>query len=211
MTSNRNVMLLIVVAAIAVSAGLWLGQGYFGKTPAGTAPPVQAALLYGEPRALEPFTLDRADGRPFTGDDLKGRWTLAFFGFTHCPDVCPTTLAQMKQVEAGLAASKPAPPLQLLFVSVDPARDSLELLAKYTAFFSPSIIAATASEDRLQPFTRQLGIVYMQSPLADGNYTVDHSAQLVLIDPDGRMAGMFRPPLDARKIVADLRLLDAAR
>jgi protein SCO1/2 len=101
--------------------------------------------------------------------------------------------------------------VQLLFVSVDPARDSLELLAKYTAFFSPSIIAATASEDRLQPFTRQLGIVYMQSPLADGNYTVDHSAQLVLIDPDGRMAGMFRPPLDARKIVADLRLLDAAR
>jgi protein SCO1/2 len=208
MNTNRTIMALIVVAAVAVSAGLWLGQRHFLPGTGGSdAVPVQAALLYPEPRELEPFQFDRADGKSFSEADLTGRWTLAFFGFTHCPDICPTTLSTLKQVEADLAAKPPKDPVQYLFVSVDPARDTPQVLATYTAFFSPAIIAATAPEERLLPATRQMGIVYMQSPLPNGGYTVDHSAQIVLLDPTGRMVGMFRPPLDAAKIAADVRLL----
>ncbi len=203
-------MTLIVVAAIAVSAGLWLGQRQLLTPAADATIPVQAALLYPQARPVAPFVLERATGGTFSQDDLQGRWTLAFFGFTHCPDICPTTLAVLKQVQDALAASQPAIPLQMLFVSVDPERDTPEVLAKYAAFFSPDIIAVTAPQERLLPMTRGLGVVYMQSALPAGGYTVDHSAQLVLIDPLGRMTGMFRPPLDAPRIAADLRLIAAA-
>ena len=210
MKDNRTIMLLIVVAAVAVSAGLWLGQRSFLAPSGGPAVAVEAALLYPAPREVPAFTLERASGGTFSDADLKGRWTLGFFGFTHCPDICPTTLALMKQVEDTLAAPPLASPLQLLFVSVDPARDDPATLGKYAAYFSPSIIAATAPEERLQPMTRSLGIVYMQSPLEGGGYTVDHSAQVVVIDPQGRLVGMFRPPLDPQRMAADLRRLAEA-
>ncbi|MFN7552970.1 MAG: SCO family protein [Pseudomonadota bacterium] len=210
MHSNRNIMLLIVVAAVAVSAGLWLGQRQFIAPDRSAAPAVQAALLYPVPRVIEPFALDRAPGGTFTAADFEGRWTLAFFGFTHCPDICPTTLAQLKQVEDALATPPLPDPLQLLFVSVDPARDDPATLARYAAYFSPSIIAATAPDERLQPMARGLGIVYLQTPLDGGGYTVDHSGQVVIVDPQGRLAGMFRPPLDPSRIAADLRRLAEA-
>jgi protein SCO1/2 len=207
MDSNRNIMLLIVVAAVAVSAGLWFGQRQLGGPAAAPDITLEAGLLYPAARDIPPFVLDRASGGSFTERDWQGHWTLGFFGFTHCPDICPTTLAVLKQVDDAISAAPLAQPLQLLFVSVDPARDDATTLKRYSAFFSPRIIAATAPEERLQPFTRGLGIVYMQSPLEGGGYTVDHSAQIVVIDPQGRLVAMFRPPLDAARITADLRRL----
>jgi protein SCO1/2 len=210
MKDNRTLMLLIVAAAVAVSAGMWVGQRSFLAPSGGSAVAVEAALLYPAPREVPAFVLERAGGGTFSEANLRGHWTLGFFGFTHCPDICPTTLALMKQVEDMLAAPPLAPPLQLLFVSVDPARDDPATLGQYAAYFSPNIIAATAPEDRLQPMTRSLGIVYMQSPLDGGGYTIDHSAQVVVIDPKGRLVGMFRPPLDPQRMAADLRRLAEA-
>jgi protein SCO1/2 len=210
MKDNRTLMLLIVAAAVAVSAGMWVGQRSFLAPSGGSAVAVEAALLYPAPREVPAFVLERAGGGTFSEANLRGHWTLGFFGFTHCPDICPTTLALMKQVEDMLAAPPLAPPLQLLFVSVDPARDDPATLGQYAAYFSPNIIAATAPEERLQPMTRSLGIVYMQSPLDGGGYTIDHSAQVVVIDPKGRLVGMFRPPLDPQRMAADLRRLAEA-
>ncbi len=209
-TNNRNVMLLILVAAVAAAAGLWAGLGQRHDGDAGLQARMQAALLYPAPRAIDAFTLNRADGGSFTNADLTGRWTIGFFGFTHCPDICPTTLAVMKDVEQQLTSAPLPQPLQLLFVSVDPERDSPEVLAGYATFFSPDIVAATVAEPALRAFTTGLGIVYMQTPLDTGGYTVDHSAQIIVIDPQGRLAGMFRPPLDAARITADLRTLAAS-
>lgn len=169
-----------------------------------------AALMYPQPRALDPFTLSRADGGSFGNDDLRGRLTLVFFGFTHCPDICPTTLALMVQVRDQVLAAQPDLPVQLLFVSVDPERDSPQALARYAGYFSPHIIAATADDARLLPMTRQLGIVYVKSQVTDSGYSVDHSSQIVLIDAQGRLAGMFRPPLDARVIAQDLQTIARA-
>jgi protein SCO1/2 len=196
---SRKILALIAVLALALAilTGLAVRRGVLGPQP-------ESAAVGG------PFQLVDTNGRTVDQSVLKGKWSVVFFGFTHCPDICPTTLALMKQVEDMLAAPPLAPPLQLLFVSVDPARDDPATLGQYAAYFSPNIIAATAPEERLQPMTRSLGIVYMQSPLDGGGYTIDHSAQVVVIDPKGRLVGMFRPPLDPQRMAADLRRLAEA-
>ena len=199
---------LILVAAVAAGLGLWLGQRAFAP-PAGMAPELRSALRYPQPRPVPPFELTRADGAPLDNRALLGRWTLAFFGFTHCPDVCPTTLAVFRQVEALAKADPAAPPLALWFVSVDPARDTPQVLGDYARYFSPAIVAATGDQAALAALTPALGIVYAQSPLPGGGYTVDHSTQIVVFDPQGRLAAIVRPPQDAAAILADLTTMAA--
>lgn len=211
----RQRVALILVAAVALAAGLWYGQQRVTEAPAITAgaslqASMQAALLYPAPRALPAFELTRSDGTPFGNGDLTGRWTLAFFGFTNCPDVCPDSLAKMHAVREALAADNAADALQLLFVSVDPERDNPETIARYTAFFDPAIIGVSGAPERLDVLTHALGIVHQRSALDGGGYTIDHSTQLVLLDPAGRQAAIFRAPLDPKRISADLLTLKRA-
>jgi protein SCO1 len=192
---------LVLAVATALGLGLMAGQRWFA---APTAPTLQNGLAYPQPRPLPAFTLDGADGQPVDADTLRGRWTLLFIGFTHCPDVCPTTLAQLAAAERQLTRPERA---RILFVSVDPERDSAARTAEYARHFSPTALAATADHARLQAFTRPLGMVYMQSPLGDDGYTVDHSASVAVIDPSLRLVAQLRPPLDAALVAADLELL----
>lgn len=194
---------LILIAAIAAALGLWLGARQFGAPP---RPNLSAAVFYPAPRALPEFRLTRSDGQPLTLADWKGHWTVAFFGFTNCPDVCPTTLATFKQVWNTFDAATAAK-LRFDFISVDPARDTPEQLARYVGFFSKDFVAATGSDEELTRLTRALGLIYARGEPADGTYSVDHSASAVIIDPQGRQVGLFRPPFEAAKIAADLKTL----
>ena len=97
----------------------------------------------------------------------------------------------------------------LYFISVDPERDTSKALADYASYFSPSIVVATAPHERLEPFTRQLGMIYMKTPLDNGDYTVDHSAHLAVIDPQANLVALFRPPLQIDAIIADMRMLQS--
>ena len=199
---RANATWLILVAALAVAVGLWLGARLVSTPPVA----LQAAVMYPTPRAVPEFSLLRSDGQPLTLGDWKGHWTVAFFGFTNCPDVCPTTLATFKQVWAKLPAAATAK-LRFDFISVDPARDTPELLARYVGYFNKEFTAATGSDEELTKLTRALGLLYARGEPKDGNYSVDHSASAVLIDPDGREVGLFRPPFDATRIAADLGTL----
>jgi len=200
---------LIVLVALASGAGLWLGARYAGSTPGTGTVRTEAALVYPEPRAVPPFELARTDGTTFGNADLDGAWTLVFFGFTNCPDICPVTLAVFKSLEQELAAKPGAPVVRMLFVSVDPARDDAKSLGEYVSYFSPRIVAATASDAVLEPFARSLGAVYMRS--GDGaDYTVDHSSSIAVIDPHARLHALFRPPLVARDMAKDLLTLSAS-
>jgi protein SCO1/2 len=198
--------ILIVIGAFAAACGLWLGAHRF----AATAPALQAGVLFPAPRALPDFHLTRADGGALTLADWKGRWTIAYFGYTNCPDVCPTTLATFKQVWKQLDAPSAAR-LRFDFISVDPARDTPDQLARYVGYFDPDFIAATGNDEELTRLTRALGLVYSRQADADGNYAVDHSASAVIIDPHGREVGLFRPPFEAAKIAADLATLAGTR
>ena len=183
-------------------AGLWLSQRYFSAVP---APVLQNAVLYPAPRSVPEFHLDQANGHPLDLAFWHGNWNIVYFGYTSCPDVCPTTLAVFKQAwnELGVLKEK----ARFDFISVDPQRDTPEQLAKYVAFFSPDFIAATGSDEELTKLTRALGLMYARTTDANGAVQVDHSGSAVIIDPQGRLVGMFRPPFTAAQIAADLTTL----
>lgn len=209
MTNSQRILVILAVA-VALAAGVWVGQRQFlSPAPASgdARPATQAALLYPTPRQIPGFELRRADGTRFTNADLEGHWTLAFFGFTHCPDICPDTLARMEEVRKQLARRGAADAVTMVFVSVDPERDTGETIQRYVEFFDPAIVGVTGEPEQLDVLTHALGIVHRKVPLDGGGYTIDHSSQLVLIDPAGRQAGIFRPPFDAAKLAADLAML----
>lgn len=159
-------------------------------------------------RDIVDFELRTIDDASLTNDDLRGQWTLAFFGFTHCPDICPTTLQLLRTVRERLADDLPEQALpSVLLVSVDPQRDSVEALDTYTKYFGAGFRGATADDDALENFATDLGIVYIKVPLDDGDYTMDHSGAVVLIDPDVKLRAVFSPPLNGGGITDDLRAL----
>jgi protein SCO1/2 len=202
---NKKILAIFVVAA-AAGLGLSLSQRYFGdRGTARPAPKMQTANVIDMPRALPAFSLQTAGGT-LSAENLKGSWTVVFVGFTHCPDVCPTTLTEMAQAQAIWAKSELPNKPKLLFLSIDPERDSPEALAEYAAFFNKDTLTATAGEPQLGEFTRALGLVYMKVPQGD-TYTMDHSATLVLLNPNAEFAGIIRPPLDPQAIARDLLTL----
>ncbi len=200
---------LIIVAAVALALGLWAGSQWLAHP---TAPDLKTAVMYPAALAIPDFQLQRADGKSLAAHDLRGHWTIVFFGFTHCPDVCPTTLAAFKQVWNKLAAQGKTDTVRFLFISVDPERDTPEQLSRYVAFFNKDFVAATGSDAELTRLTRALGILYVRVPDQSGGYSIDHSASAMIIDPEGRRAGMFRPPFQPDAVSADiLALIDSSR
>ena len=161
-------------------------------------PQLKHGTLLPDARIIADFQLTGQDGKPFTRDNLKGKWSFAFFGYTHCPDICPTSLSMLAQVIRKLEKdSTLSTPPQVIFVSVDPERDTPELLAEYMPYFHPDFIGVTGEQEQLQALTRQLGIMYGKSPgETAGGYLMDHSAAIILFDPDGNFLAVFGAPHD---------------
>ncbi len=206
----RYSTLYVLVAAFAAGLGLWSAQRYFG--PSTVAPSaLRAVTVFPQTRTLPPFRLDAADGGKLTVESLRGHWTLVYLGFTRCPDVCPTTLQTLGLASKAWTALPAAIRPRVLFVSVDPDRDSPQHAGEYARYFGKDFLAATADPKTLDAFARSLGMVFMKVPIANGkDYTIDHSASVSLVDPDGRMAGLIRPPFDPAAIGADLKVLAEA-
>ena len=210
---NRTTLVILCVA-LAGGLGLLAAQRYFAAPAAAPAIQLEAVQLYPQPRALPDFALQQSDGTQLLPGELAGHWTLVFIGFTHCPDVCPMTLTHLaraqRQWEALPASTRP----RVLFVSVDPERDTPERLGEYAHAFHRDTLAATADIPSLESFTRSLSMVFAKVPLdpdmPDGPYTIDHSASLAVLDPQGRMAGVVSGRLlgaetpDPDAIAADL-------
>ena len=160
-----------------------------------------------EPRVLADFDLVDQEARPFSLDRLRGQWTLLFFGFTHCPDVCPGTLFDLEQVNQALReAPGDRRDYQIVFVSVDPERDSPARLAEYVTYFDPDFLGVTGAPEQLAPLALQIGVAYRIEPHEPGStsYTVDHSASVFLTDPQGRLHGIFPSPHEPDLMTLDL-------
>lgn len=168
-------------------------------------PQLKQGTLLPSAKAIADFQLTDQHGKPFTRNNLMGKWSFAFFGYTHCPDVCPTALSMLAQVMKKLEQNdkldtKP----QVVFVSVDPERDTPELLAQYLPYFNPDFIGVTGDPQQLLLLTRQLGIMYGKAPGDDADdYLVDHSASIILFDPDGNFLALFGMPHDPDLIAQD--------
>jgi len=206
---NRTTLWILVVA-FAAGLGLWAAHRWFGPA-APVLPETRAVRLFPEPRALPAFSLQQSDGTRLVPGELQGHWTLVFLGFTHCPDVCPTTLAALAGAQKQWSTLPDSIRPRVLFVSVDPDRDSALLAGEYAHAFHPDTLAATADVPALEAFARSLSLVFQKVPPDAGapadHYAVDHSATLAVLDPQGRMAGIVQPPLDARAIADDFLTL----
>lgn len=198
-------IVLILLFATAAGLGLWLSARHAGPGPAVSPKELHSLLLYPQPRVLADFRLKAADGSEFTLQDWRGDWDLVFFGFTYCPDICPMSLAMMSALDELLAEAGSVRP-RVTFVSVDPERDTPERLGEYVGWFNPAFRGVTGEHPQLQALARQLGVVYVRQELGNGDYTVDHSASILLIDPDGRLYGVFRPPHLARELASDIAI-----
>jgi protein SCO1/2 len=203
MHASARVAIAVLVAVTAALAGLWLARS---RAPEPLA--LEHATLFPAARALPEFELLDQRREPFGRQRLAGRWSLLFFGFTQCPDVCPTTLATLAAVRRELA-SLPAPLLpEVVLVSVDPGRDTPERLAEYVAFFDPSFTGVTGETAALRSLTEGLGVaVIVGQADAGGNYTVDHSTSVFLVNPQGAVAAVFSAPHTPDGIAHDYRLI----
>jgi len=205
MAKTQNPVLYLAVAVIAAVLGVAAALLLSGLRGGGA---LQAGTQLPQPRALPAFTLIDHDARPYTAQQLQGRWTLLFPGFTYCPDVCPTTLAFLKQLNAGLdEAQRP----RIVFLSVDPERDTPARLKEYVAHFDPAFVGVTAPEPQLSEIARAFGIAYAKVPGASAeSYQMDHSAALILLNPQAQIVAYFSPPFDQARLSADLRKLVGA-
>ncbi len=167
---------------------------------------IQSGTLLRQPRPIADFSLANSDGKPYTKADLAGHWSVIYVGYTHCPDVCPTTLAQLKAVEKGLGVD--AARLRFVFLSIDPERDTPEALGQYTHYFSPDFLAVTGPNAQLDALGANLGFVYEKVPgQTPQTYLMDHSSALILIDPQARLAGYLTPPFKTESLIGDLKQL----
>ncbi len=204
---KRSVVLpVLIVAAIAGAATAW-----FVLRATAAPPALEQATRLDAARPLPDFELADQAGRPFGRDRLRGHWTLMFFGFTNCPDVCPTTLATLADVRRQLADLPASDRPAVVLVSVDPARDTPEALGRYVAHFDPEFLGVTGPAAALEILARDLGAAFsIGPPSADGNYSVDHTAAIFLIDPAAAFAAVFGSPHIADVIAHDYRSIVAA-
>jgi protein SCO1/2 len=196
-----------VVAMLSATAGVTLWK----MTQMRQNPVFSSLIVLPEPRIIDDFALQDASGQLFSLEQLRGNWTLMFFGFTHCPDVCPTALYELQNLKSLLEkeADSDLDIPRIVFVSVDPERDSAEKLSQYLSHFDPGFTGVTAAHEQLQPFTRQVGIAYHIEDHEAGatSYAVDHSSGILLMNPAGQLHGVFPTPHRSELMANDLLIV----
>jgi protein SCO1/2 len=198
----------ILVALIALILGLTVNKVLSGKNQGDPTALIDAGIiLLPQSRNLPEVTMINQDGQPVTINELKGKWSLLFFGYTFCPDICPTTLAQLRQIKSELPPEA-VEKLQIVLVSIDPNRDTPKQLKQYLGYFDPQFVGLTpASTEELQKVANAVSIPYIPADISKPNYTVDHSGNLAVIGPDGTQRGFIRAPLNNAKLVAQLPVM----
>ncbi|NNJ94747.1 MAG: SCO family protein [Halobacteria archaeon] len=194
----------IIIGALAMGAGIWVASLLTKHSP--VADPL-AATRFPAARPVQAFSLLDHNGNVFDNATLAGHWSFLFFGYTHCPDVCPTTMSVLNSVARRLQDA--GENIRFVMVTVDPERDTPEKLGQFVTYFNGKFIGVTGSETDLQQLTKQLGIMFMRVNDADNaaGYLVDHTASVFLFDPDGNYHAVFSPPLTAEAMAGDFSMM----
>ncbi|MCU7959456.1 MAG: SCO family protein [gamma proteobacterium symbiont of Bathyaustriella thionipta] len=198
---------LVASAVIALLLGYFLGN-YFEYGSPDKPPKLDSATLLPQAADLPDFELMDQNGQVFNNQNLQGKWHFLFFGYTHCPDVCPTTLLRLTEVYNRTAAEHDLQAnTDVIFVSVDPGRDTPQHLKKYVEYFAKYFIGLTGKKEQIDKLSKALGIAYsIHPPEAEDepdNYLVDHSAAILLINPQGQFQAVFLGEQDPQKIADD--------
>jgi protein SCO1/2 len=192
---------------VAIVLGGALAAGIFVATELNKPANLQTAFVIPLPNALPDFSLLDQSGDRVNADTFRGQWDLVFFGFTNCPDVCPTTLQVLASAKRELIETGARTLPRVVLVSVDPERDTPELLGQYVDYFGEGNLGVTGELEGINTLTAALGIYFEKAPTDDGNYGVDHSAAVLVINPDGEFSALFSAPHTVANFVHDLPIV----
>lgn len=202
--TRTQITVFVLVAIVALVLGLTVNKVLTSKGQGDPTVLLDAGIvLLPQSRNLPELSLINQDGQTVAVDQLKDQWSLLFFGYTFCPDICPATLAQLRQLQGQLPPETLAK-LRIVLVTVDPHRDTPEQLKKYLEYFDAGFIGLTGEEAIIQKLANGVSIPYIPADTSKENYTVDHSGNLVLIGPDGKQRGFIRAPINNTKLAAQL-------
>lgn len=211
--SRKNVMLTFVVLAIAVvvgSIGIYFksrDQAHFPKTAQVSKIEIDGVVLP-KARYIQDFQLTDNTGKPFTKKSLEGHWTLVLFGFTNCGYVCPTTLAELSKTYKALKQEEPADLVpQILMISVDPERDTAKRMDEYVKSFNPNFRGARGSLEQTNRLAKQMSVTFAKVEADNGNYMVNHSAEVMLLDPKGNLKAFFSYPHKMGQMTRDYKTI----
>jgi protein SCO1/2 len=200
----RNFLNNLAASALAISAftnaPMVPSVELFGSSK------IRTSEVLDEPIDLPTFTLIDQKGQVIEESDLLGQWHLVFFGFTHCPDICPFTLSRLGKTRQKLAEEREHVP-RIVLISVDPQRDTPAVLALYLSSFEGDVTGITGDLDQIRALANALGIFFEKTPLNDQDYSVDHSAAILLVSPNGQIVARIRPSQSVEDWIHDLRLI----
>lgn len=185
--------IVIVIAAIMIISG-----------PSGL-PGIDSGIVMDQPKSLPDFELVTHQEKKLTRDDFRGQWSLLFTGFTSCPDICPATISILKTLENKLLVT--GTDIEMYLLSVDPERDTPDIMNSYLGLFSQSLTGITGSLNEVGRFCDEIGLSFIHIPETEGRYSIEHSGALVLIDPRARVAAYFKPPFDTDQMARDLQFI----
>ncbi len=228
MQTNSSLSRTLIVAVLGVAAGLGVFAAHRWLQAPPPPPEYRSAAVYAEPRPLPAVELATGDGRSGPANQLlAGQWRLVFFGFTHCPEVCPGAMKTLDLVARQLSkpadgagavssgASAPAaavPTPVMTLITIDPRRDTPEVVSNYVRGFNPAFEGYSGSEAAIDELAAAIGVAVMRgTPDESGNYMVDHTSAVFVFDPQGRVRGLLTAPLTAANIVHDYRLIAGAQ
>ncbi|MBT4161190.1 MAG: SCO family protein [Gammaproteobacteria bacterium] len=196
--SNSKILSVASLVVVVLALVILASQRMQESEPVQQIPESLAENLFWDPVQMTSFTLVDFDNQQYGVDQLEDQWTFVFFGYTFCPDICPVTLANLAAMFRKLeSASFPMADVRVLFVSVDPERDTQEVLKGYVPYFDPRFLGVSGSKSQLDGFTRQLGaLYYVDEDSPEAHYTVSHNSSVFLIDPQARQYARFAAPHD---------------
>ena len=192
---HQNALAFLLLIGIAVLIGYW-------RTHEVQQPLIRHAMVLPEPKPLSPFALHNQFGQKFSEHDLEGHWSFVFFGYTHCPSICPATLAVMNAV----ATQLPSGSAQFVFISADPIRDSDEQLQQYLGHINSGFIGATGDRAEVQRLAKSFNLYLSNENDPTATY-IDHSSALLLISPKLELTAIFTPPSSVEDIIQDFNIL----
>ncbi len=208
--SKRNLLYFtIAFAIIALFFGLWT---QYNSTKSNDVD-IDSGTILPVPHDISPFHLVSTDDKPFTNDNLKGQWSLLFFGFTKCPQLCPTTLSLLNDAYQNIEKHNNVPLPQVVFISVDPDRDTSKNIKEYLSGYNKNFVGATGSQNALDTLTREMSVLYakVENPNAKNieDYNIDHSGTVLMVNPLGQLFAVFSTPQDANEFSDDVEKIEA--
>jgi len=203
----KKTILILLLFSITVLALLFINR----PTSQKGVPAELLGVMRPESRELTAFTLVDQNNQEFKLDRFAGSWSFVFFGYTYCPDICPTTLSTLTSVFSQLEKSRePAQNLNVFFISVDPQRDNPEKLAGYMTYFNETFMGVTGKKQQIDDFARQFGAGYIIEPeRGPGDYLISHTSSIFLVDPKTQVLAHFSPPHDPENIAAQFEQIRA--